>query len=361
MADLCLTVIARNEVRSIRRCLESARPYVDRMLVLDTGSSDETPAIALSCGASVHYMTWTGSFSEARNRSMELANASWCLVLDADEWVDAKMKRDALADHMQSSRSAGSILIRSVIDVEGQPGIADSRIPRLIPGNTRYRGRIHEQPMTAGPDVTLDFLVHHDGYSRQLAAAKHSRNLNSLEMAVQEEPDSAYLHFQLAVQYETVSDWVLVLEHLLKSRSLGAEQHPFGHGLTVRLMHALARCGRLEEGLELGLKARQRWSDSSDVHFAFGNLCLDAAVADPQSAASVWLPAAEGAWLECLEIGEAAPYGDHIMGRGGYLAAHNLATLYSGIGDSARSEKFQRLVQLDPLDASGRSCAGLAV
>jgi glycosyltransferase involved in cell wall biosynthesis len=341
LTDLCLTVIAKNEARAIRRCLESARPFVVRMLVLDTGSDDETPEIAKSCGADVRHMQWGGSFAEARNVCLDFADAAWCLVLDADEWIDPQASPAPLSAHMKSSQSAGAVIIRSNIEIEGIHQVADSRVPRLIPGSTRYRGLIHEQPITNGPDIPLDFLVYHDGYSQSLVERKHLRNLELLKTALCEEPKSAYLHFQMAVQHETVGSWPIVLDHLLKARDLGAYHKAFAHAFTYRLIHAFARCGRFDEGLQIGLTARARWPDSRDIHFAFGNLCLDTAIADPHSAESIWLPAAEAAWLTCLKIGDELLYPDHIHGRGGHLAAKNLAVLYDGIGKACLARQFR--------------------
>lgn len=346
MIPLCLTVITKNEARCVTRCLLSAKNLVDRMLVLDTGSADQTVALAQEAGAEVHTAIWTGSFSDARNRSLELANAEWCLVLDADEWIDPGMKRETLEQHIAgegASGAAGSIKIRSNVEVDGVEGYADSWIPRLLPGYTRYRGRIHEQPITCGPDARLDFLVHHDGYAAEQAHAKHDRNLTLLKRALEEDPNSAYLHFQLGVQYETVRQWPKVVFHLTHARDLGADQQAYAHGLFCRLIHALARCDRLNESLSLGLSAKERWPDSSDVHFAFGNVCLDAAVANPKDAVGVWLPAAQSAWLECLQLGDASVYPDHFIGRGGHLAAHNLASVYEGLGDTGLAQEFRAL------------------
>jgi glycosyltransferase involved in cell wall biosynthesis len=87
--DVALVVIARNEARCIARCLRSARGAVSRMLVLDPGSTDDTPAIAAACGAQVHHATWSDDFSMARNTALELAQADWNLILDADEWIES--------------------------------------------------------------------------------------------------------------------------------------------------------------------------------------------------------------------------------------------------------------------------------
>ncbi|UDF33388.1 UNVERIFIED_ORG: glycosyltransferase [Shinella sp. XGS7] len=87
MARLALVVIARDEAAHIERLLRSVAPWVDEMLVLDTGSRDATPALAAACGARVAHFAWCEDFSAARNRALDLAAADWHLVLDADEWL----------------------------------------------------------------------------------------------------------------------------------------------------------------------------------------------------------------------------------------------------------------------------------
>ena len=82
---IALVMIARNEARSIALCLQSVRPWVDEMIVLDTGSDDDTVSIAESLGAKVHSFIWCHDFAAARNAALELSTADWNLVLDADE------------------------------------------------------------------------------------------------------------------------------------------------------------------------------------------------------------------------------------------------------------------------------------
>jgi len=87
MANLALVMIVRNEARCIERCLSSARTQVDTMLVLDTGSDDDTVERARGAGARVAHFPWCDDFAAARNAALEEANADWSLVLDADEWI----------------------------------------------------------------------------------------------------------------------------------------------------------------------------------------------------------------------------------------------------------------------------------
>lgn len=107
--ELALVVIARDEAAHIERLLASVRPWVDRMLVLDTGSKDDTAARAAAMGADVKQFTWCDDFSAARNAALDAASADWHLVLDADEWlIDGGVAQcsDRLAAPTTSRRSS---------------------------------------------------------------------------------------------------------------------------------------------------------------------------------------------------------------------------------------------------------------
>ena len=80
-------MIVKNEARSLARCLDSVAPWVDKMIVLDTGSTDDTIAIARAHGAEVYERRWTNDFAAARNAALAHSDADWNLVLDADEWL----------------------------------------------------------------------------------------------------------------------------------------------------------------------------------------------------------------------------------------------------------------------------------
>ncbi|MCE9642232.1 MAG: glycosyltransferase family 2 protein [Betaproteobacteria bacterium] len=88
---LSVTIITRNEQASLRRCLQSVA-WADEIVVLDSGSSDDTARIARECGAKVHVAAdWPG-FGPQKNRALDLATGDWVLSLDADEWVTPELR-----------------------------------------------------------------------------------------------------------------------------------------------------------------------------------------------------------------------------------------------------------------------------
>src|SRR5206468_12725392 len=82
---LSLCMIARDEENNLARCLESVRGIVDEIIVVDTGSTDDTPEIARRYGARVEFFTWRDHFADARNESLKYAHGNWLMWMDADE------------------------------------------------------------------------------------------------------------------------------------------------------------------------------------------------------------------------------------------------------------------------------------
>src|SRR3979411_569261 len=82
---VALAVIARNEEQFIAGCLDSVRPFIDEIVVLDTGSTDRTVEIARAHGARVEHFRWINDFGAARNAAVDAVTADWVLMLDADD------------------------------------------------------------------------------------------------------------------------------------------------------------------------------------------------------------------------------------------------------------------------------------
>jgi glycosyltransferase involved in cell wall biosynthesis len=78
-------MIARNEEAFIANALHSVKGEVDEIIVVDTGSSDNTRQIAEECGATIYDFKWENDFSKARNFAKSMAKSDWILFLDADE------------------------------------------------------------------------------------------------------------------------------------------------------------------------------------------------------------------------------------------------------------------------------------
>ncbi len=93
MATLSLCMIVKDEAKNLPRALASVKDLADEIIVLDTGSGDDTPMIAAAAGAKVNFLMWGDDFAIARNASLDQATQDWILVLDADETLTGAGRR----------------------------------------------------------------------------------------------------------------------------------------------------------------------------------------------------------------------------------------------------------------------------
>lgn len=350
--SIALVVIARNESRCIERCLLSAKKFVDRILVLDTGSTDDTIAIAISCGAEVHEATWVEDFSAARNKALALADADWNLVLDADEWIENG--GTSLQVARNSPPSLGVVKVKSDDESTGRKLHNISWIPRLLPRGVRYKGRIHEQPVSVLPRVRLPLILGHDGYIKSEMIKKFGRNRSLLLQEQALQPNEPYILYQLGKDNEAYGELSVAADCYLQALQLIATDAGYRHDLCVRLLYCLGKSGRIDQAISLAADQIDEWSGSPDYFFTLGNLFLDKAIDNPERALEQWLPSAQAAWMRCLAIGERPALEGSVAGRGSFLAAHNLAVLRAGTGDHDKAPNFHRLsTQLQDALAKG--------
>ncbi len=104
MTTLSVIIAAKNEAHNIYDCVKSAN-FADEILVLDSGSSDQTRELAESAGAKVISTDWPG-YGPQQSRGIQLASSDWVLSLDADERISAKLQTQIL-EAIQSGRADG--------------------------------------------------------------------------------------------------------------------------------------------------------------------------------------------------------------------------------------------------------------
>lgn len=205
---LSLFVMAKNESRCIKRCLDSVSPFVDQVVVLDTGSTDGTVDIARGCGARIEFSEWENDFARTRNYGMEKIETPWVLMLDADEWMISggtalnnfrknPPKLDKVfecAMHMRPYEQTNALAINV---------IGTFFAARCFPSNLRFLGRVHERIVHKLPTERLDILLGHDGYEAEQAKKKVNRNYPLLKKTLEERPDDAIIHYYLAKELQS--------------------------------------------------------------------------------------------------------------------------------------------------------------
>jgi hypothetical protein len=170
---LTLSMIVKNEAPRIAHAIECARGVVDEVVVYDTGSDDDTVAIARAAGAAVREGYWDDDFGRARNEGFAMARSEWLLVLDGDdEFVSTPDKCTELRAILQEVNDPSVVItvqLRNLVNtVTGQlDGALTSR--RLYRRGWVWRNRIHElafPPDGAEPNEAhfAGAWIRHTGY-----------------------------------------------------------------------------------------------------------------------------------------------------------------------------------------------------
>lgn len=161
-------VIARDEGDRIGRCVASLAAVCREVLVLDSGSGDDTVANAIAAGARVEQQPWLG-FAAQKNAAIARASQPWVLLLDADEWLDedAAPRLRALFDSGRVERADVWRLRRRTHFLGtalNHGGWGKERVERLFRADLRYLpAQVHEKLDLSGRRVAgVAARIEHD-------------------------------------------------------------------------------------------------------------------------------------------------------------------------------------------------------
>ena len=208
--------IVKNEAARLSRSLGSLSGAVDEIVVVDSGSSDDTINIAEEYGARIFSVPWSDDFSAARNASLEKATGDWILVVDADEFFPPGMAGNIRQVVERYGKEADLLLfLRRELDEDAGKVLLDSYVPRLLRrvDGLAYEGAIHEEPRHCGETIRRmaavpgdELLMMHTGYSATLSQAKGERNLALLKKELESGKPRDSIYMYLAETYDGLGD-----------------------------------------------------------------------------------------------------------------------------------------------------------
>jgi glycosyltransferase involved in cell wall biosynthesis len=164
---ITLAVITHNEAHNIARCLDSV-PFAAEKLVVDSGSDDDTVAIAQAHGARVVHQDWLG-FGPQRNFATTQCSHDWILVLDADEFLSPELAAELvrrLPDVMASDAAVGTLRRRTLFMGAAmrwyRPMVGEKMTRLYHRHRARWRDvRVHESLTWDGREVRFDASFEH--------------------------------------------------------------------------------------------------------------------------------------------------------------------------------------------------------
>ena len=245
MPTISLCLITRDEEKFLQNCLNSIQELVDEIIVVDTGSIDQTKEVAKRFTDKIYDFPWCNDFSLARNESLKYATKNWILILDADETI-LESEHQKIKELIQNNKLAGYQLLQrnytnnhakfgfkfnSAANPEAHQflGRFDSWIVRLFPNNKQihFQGTVHESvdrsiQELGGKILPAEIIIHH--YGEEKGAAINQDKINTYfqlcQKKVQDEPQNPRAHYELGVLYKELKQFALSEAELHKSLSL---------------------------------------------------------------------------------------------------------------------------------------------
>jgi tetratricopeptide (TPR) repeat protein len=206
---LSVCMIVRNESHHLPKALASVKGIAAEIVVVDTGSTDDTVSIATAMGAKVLHFDWIDDFAAARNAALEAATQPWILSLDADQQL-ASNSVGALTTALQRTDCMAQVM---TIDLYGPPTMGQSEVElafkslRLFRNHPqiRFSGRVHEDVSKSllgmgqshWPDSGV-VLADHGYVQAEERDRKRHRNLLLLRRVHQDQPNEIFPAYKLA-------------------------------------------------------------------------------------------------------------------------------------------------------------------
>jgi GT2 family glycosyltransferase/tetratricopeptide (TPR) repeat protein len=344
---LSVCIIARDNARTIRACIESVLPWADEVIVNDTGSVDDTPKILAEYGVTVIHTKWVDSFSVSRNLSIDPARGQLILVVDTDDTLPwhcgMGVRRIAYSDI--DPRILGFVMqVHCPGDGEDDETLAEIvdhvKVFRNRP-NIRYDRRIHEHVLgsirAAGGEIAwTDLYVVHSGsdHTPEGKARKIRRDLHHLDLEDQEAPNHPFTLFNKGMTYGHADRPEEAADCLVRSiaYSDGSETHL--RKAYALLLNAQMRLKRYDEARETCRRGRQLFPMDLELCFRQGVLMQE--LGCPVEAVR--------AYREVFDLHEGRHFASAAPGLRGFLTRQNMAAALTELGDLRAAEEQWRAI-----------------
>lgn len=222
---LSIAMIVKNEEKNIERTLIPLKElceYIDgEIIIVDTGSTDNTIKIAKKYTDNIYNNKWCDDFSQMRNISIDYCNGEWILIVDADEVLyDVKELAELINNNIIDEYNGAFIKIinfNESVEESLANGYVSPMLRLLKKQYARYQGKIHEQPMFVEPLMNSEIRFIHYGYdtsNSELMEYKFQRNLKLLFEDLGNNENDIYTNFQISSSYSMHGDIKLAYKYI---------------------------------------------------------------------------------------------------------------------------------------------------
>ncbi len=290
--SLSLCMIVKDESAWIGKCVSAARGLASQIVVVDTGSSDNTAEIAKKLGAEVYHFEWNDDTSAARNESLKHATCGWILVLDADETIsssdfdkikkltaDAEYDGYAFVQRNYTNDTYREDFLWAVNDPYDESGGFTGWVPRLIvrlfrnKPSIRFEGVAHElvEPSirkSGGRYAPADVPIHHFKELKPHDYLKvkpgHYRRIGEKKLAA--EPNNPRAWHEMGTVEREAGSFAKAKEYFEKAIKLDPAFVEAYQGLGS----CLSKLGKLDNAIAAFRKAIELNPDYPTPYFSLG-------------------------------------------------------------------------------------------
>jgi glycosyltransferase involved in cell wall biosynthesis len=324
-------MIVKNEENNISECLMKIRNFVDEIIIVDTGSIDNTKEKAKEFTDKIFDYQWCNDFSKARNFSIEKASNDWILVLDADEFlIDFNVKN--LEKIFSNPKIVGRIeRVNYFNDLDVTKKYVE-RVNRIFNRKFfKYEGTIHEQvvsiEMSSYNTELIELSVNHIGYTKEelKRTNKIYRNIEMLNSSLVLNGKDPYIYYQLGKSYYMLKEYknaTIAFESAMEfDINIKLE---YVEDLLETYGYALLNNKDYNTALKL-LDLKSYFENSCDFVFLTGLIYMN----------NGNINQAVECFKKCVTFKKCK-----VEGVNTYMAYYNLGVIYECIGDSINSEQF---------------------
>jgi len=280
-AKLSLCMIVKDEEKNIGPCLEGVRDIADEVIIVDTGSKDATPQLALEYGAKVFSFPWSNNFSTARNESIRHATGDYILWLDADDRIKPEEKTKLLQLTKMLPPEGNKAYMLRLVNIRGNVVLDESWQLRIFPNRKGiiFQNRIHE---TVFPSldrlgiehIKADIQILHTGYSSEdVCQSKAQRNITLMREELKDDPMNFMIWYLLGGAYALIKDYPAALSSYLKvAQESGWDKTniPVYANTLLQIGKAHYALKRYDEALKFYYQSLEHRPDDAMVWFAIG-------------------------------------------------------------------------------------------
>lgn len=340
MISLCM--IVKNEAHCLARCLKSVQQSVDEIIIVDTGSDDDTVQIAKKFGAKVFTYRWNDDFAAARNFSVEQANGDWIFYLDADEELLLTNCNQLRMLTANTDTEAYYFHIQNLDDQEQTLSHINIRLFKNKP-YYRFSGRLHEQiltsiiehlPPSSQPAADSHINILHYGYLTKEFVGKNkaARNYRIIKKMLAESPDDPYLLYNLGNCLINFGNNAEAAEHYKRALENINPASVYAPSVLIAYISCVLKLGepaKAYQYLEIGKRV---YPDYTDLYFIEGEFYLRLG----------HLEKSKKCFQKCLSLGEqvGSKYTTR-AGVGSFAPMFQLAAVYQIQGNYEKAIEYQ--------------------